>query len=138
MKIPSNITKTINLQMYAGMAILAACGNMIDPGGSVRDVTARAATFEGQPAIVCMSACTLLATAPGGCITKEHSLMFHGASNPSGGADPKEWEEKVIAPQYARASKALAEWYLDTGRHGEHWLSGDVLINKFGLTECDA
>jgi hypothetical protein len=80
-----------------------------------------------------MSACILLAVSDGGCITRDHRLTFHGASNANGEWSEDDWE-RWIAAQYG---PKLGAWYIETGRHGVHTLNGDVLIDQFGLRECD-
>ena len=110
--------------------LISGCTS-IDRGGDLHMYVAEAESFQGPPAEQCMSACILLAVSDGGCITRKHRLTFHGVQSAS--REGREQWEQYLAEQYG---PALGAWYLETGRHGTYMLTGDVLIDQYGLKEC--
>lgn len=119
-----------------------------DPGGSIRErfeeierLNADGTRIEIRFGI-CASACTLYLSADDVCVTPSTTLIFHGPRPLSslGLLKPRELEpdvferwSKVVAAYYP---EWLRDWYLETGRYGEHSVSGKELI-KHGVRQCE-
>ena len=119
-----------------GLALYGCAASVIlaDRGGLLRDYAARVEA--GPPASIqghCASACTMWLS--NGCVYPDATLTFHGAVYPSGDQMPPDRQDYWDGYMAAHYPKPLADWFMTTGRHGSHTLTGAQVIDM-GAQPC--
>lgn len=111
-------------------------GDVSDRVREIRKIIATGARVRLDGA-QCLSSCTMYLGVPDVCVGRDTHFGFHGPSNARHPLTLRQFNywSRVIADHYP---KALAKWYMRTGRHithGYYYLTGAQLI-RLGIKSC--
>jgi len=119
----------------AALALLLASCGPYDPGGGIISRTQDIARSPPVPLtnILCESACTMRLRRD--CVGEGAVFMFHGPWRIHPPLSEQEFDHysRVMAQYYP---PALAEWFMREGRFGNHYLSGETLIERGWANAC--